>query len=1044
MKLKPTQLLRLNAVRRGVLLIPLLMFGWICLQAQTVTGKIVDRASGDPLVGVTVMEDGTKNATVSDVDGMYSIRLTTGATAKLTYSYVGYEGVTVPYAGSNLMNVSLETGAALDEVVVTALGIERQTRTLTYAAQKIGGDQLNEVRDGNFANTLQGKAAGLQVTSSASGPGGAARVLLRGNRSLAKDNDALIVVDGVIYNNGKGGQVDNDFGGYNGSDGLSNINPDDIESVTVLKGASATALYGGTAANGALIITTKKGKSGKVKLDVNSGITVDMPMLTPNVQNEYGQGNGGQYNAAAAASWGPKMTGQSVTDWLGNSTPLNAQPDNIRDFFRNATSINNSFGISGGTDVVQTYFSYANNSIQGLVPNNDLKRNTLNLRISTKLGKRFSTDSKITYVNQAINNKVKSGEEGAIIMDLYLIPRNISITDAANNYQTTNDFGQPAHQYWTSSSLYMNPYWLANLTSVNERRNRILLLQSVNYKIAEGLNLMGRISVDKSIDNGSNTFYDGTLLWAQQGGHYDVWNTDNELRNFDLILSGDHQFGDNLSLEYLVGGTLLQNVSKGSSLSAAGLLIANKFNTGFARTLSGSDYDAQSEKQSVYAAVKVGMMNGIFLDLTARQDYSSNLPSPYSFFYPSAGLTFDFSELMTLPEFTDFLKLRLSYAVVGNDALPRILQQTYSFSQGGSNGFISRDATKAIPELKPELTNSLEVGLDWRMFHNRVGIDFTWYKTNTINQLMVLALPTATGFSAQYINAGNVANSGIELSLNIVPVKTDNFSWDMDFNVAKNTNEIIELDPNIKRTFVGGGYGRTAGMVIEEGGSYGDLYAFRWANKQLEDGTYTYEEGAGDYLTNSNGVPVSTSSQEYIGNFNPKMTLGWNNNFDFGKLTVGFLIDGRFGGTVVSGSEANLAFYGNASYTTNNRDGGWSLPGSSTPINAESFWTTVSGGRYSWGEFFAYDATNVRLRELSIGYRLPIHNDFIKGAKISLVGRNLTFLYMGKAILDIPGVGDRKLGFDPDITLGSSNWQGVEYGNLPATRSIGLNLKLEF
>jgi TonB-linked SusC/RagA family outer membrane protein len=1004
--------------------------------AQASIRGTVTSSDGEPIIGANVIELGSNNGTVTDLDGNYQLKV--GVNAILEFTYTGYVSQKFTVGTQTIINVTMTEGVALSEIVVTALGISREKKSLTYAAQTIQGGQLTQVRDANFANTLQGKVAGLVVTNASSGVGGATRVNLRGNRSIQSSNNALFVIDGVPVDNSTPGQVGNDFGGYNGSDGVANINPDDIESISVLKGAAASVLYGSRAANGVILITTKKGGAGAITVDVNSGAQFDAPLTLPYLQNEYGQGNGGVFGARASGSWGPKMNNQAVTDWTGKAQGMEPQPNNISDFFQLGSSFNNSVGIKGGTDKVQSYFSFTNNQAAGVVPGNTLDRNTVNLRISTNLSKKFSTDAKVTYVNQILNNKLRSGEESSEVMNLYKTPRSVRNVDM-QNYESAS--GAP--NYWTSSSIYMNPYWTINRTSADEERTRTTGLVSATYNINDDMKVLARVSLDQYTDRGENTFYNNTLLFAQAGGSFQKYFRQVQERNAELLLIGNKKINSNLKLSYTFGIADLARKSDFTQTSANGLLVPNKFDLGFARTLSVGTGFVERDLQSVFGSVQVSLKDYLYLDVTTRNDWSSTLPAPHSYFYPSLGLTAVLSDMIELPSFVSFAKLRGSYTRVGNDAAPYLLTQTYSFSQGGIGGFINRDGTQAIGDLKPELTTSVEFGFDGRFFDNRIGLDVTFYRTNSVNQLLSLPLAPASGFSNQYINAGDIQNSGVELTLTGSPVKKDDFSWDITLNYARNVNTIVSLHPDIKQTFLSSGYGRTAGVLVKEGGAYGDLYADGWA--QAPDGKF---------IMDASGKPVLTATQEFLGNFNPKFTLGLNNAFSFGKMSVNILIDARIGGVMTSGSDANLAFDGNAAYTTAYREGGWVIPGvvkngesytpNTTPINAETFWTTVSNGRYSWGQLFTYDATNVRIREAAVGYDFTVNNSFVKKAKLSIVARNLFFLAKGNAIMDIPGVPTRKMWFDPDVNLGAGNYQGIEYGTLPSARSIGLNLNLSF
>ena len=996
-----------------------LLFTLSSFAQNAISGKVKDE-TGNAMPGVSVFAKGSNTGTQTNADGNYSIKVPSGTSA-LVFSFLGYKKAEVAINGKSIIDYSMETDAAnLDEVVVTALGIEKSQKSLTYSAQKLDGSKITQIRDANFANTLNGKVAGLSVAQASSGPGGAVRITFRGNRSLNGSNNALFVIDGVPVDNTVGGQVSSDFGGYNGSDAVSNINPDDIDNINFLKGAAAAALYGSRAANGVVLITTKKGKAGKISTQINSGIVQETPSFLPDFQNEYVQGAGGVANAKSSGSWGTKGT---------------TYPNNVRDFFRNALSLNNSVAVSGGSDKMQTYLSYTNNINQGIVPTNNLVRHTLNMRLSNQLSSRVSTDAKVTYMLQQIDNKVRSGEESGFYMNVIKIPRSVDI-ESAKTFEDEN--GVP--QYWTSSSIYMNPFWSINRIKTEEKRNRLTALGSVSYKLTDWLSLMGRVNIDKYVDRNLRSFYNRTLLFAGNGGTFSAFDSDVMERNLDLLLSGKNNITKDFSVSYNIGGALNNRKNQTIGATANGLTINNKFDLNFSRALLPISGLSERELQSVYGLANFSYKDAINLEFTARNDWSSTLPAPYSYFYPSVGANAILSDLIKLPTAISFAKLRGSYTRVGNDAGPYLLTQTYSFAPGGANGFISRDSRKAIADLKPELTTSLEVGLDLRLFANKVGIDFTYYKTNSINQLLEIGLAPASGFSTQLVNSGNIENKGFEMALTFKPLQNAVFGWDATLNASSNVNKIISLHPLIKKAALGGGFGRTSTPVVAEGGSYGDLETQLWKR-----------DSQGRFVVDAKGKPVVENIQQKVGNFNPKFMLGFLNDFTYKNFTARVQIDGRFGGVITSGTEANLAFDGNASYTAANRDT-WILDAvtasgekNTVPINAETFWTTVSGGRYSFGEFFTYDATNVRIREMALGYKFTkIPGNFIKSASLSLVGRNLAFLYRGSALLNIPGVAKRKMSFDPDVAIGAGNFQGVEYGNLPSSKTFGMNLQLGF
>ncbi|CAG4994384.1 TonB-dependent receptor P3 [Dyadobacter sp. CECT 9275] len=993
---------------------------------REINGTVKD-ATGSAVPGTNIVIKGINRGTSTDGNGNFTMAIPDD-NAVLIFSSIGYTTREIAVENRHVVDVVLnEDVKQLGEVVVTALGIERNAKTLTYATQQIDGKQLTDVRDPNFVNTLSGKIAGIGITQSSSGPGSATRVILRGNRSITGNNNALFVIDGVPVDNTVRSQVTGDFGGINGSDGANNFNPDDIESLNILKGPAASALYGSRAANGVIMITTKKGKAGKISADINSGVSVETPFLLPRLQNQFGQGAGGISSSNSPYSWGAEAT---------------TYPDNIRDFFRDAVATNNSIGISAGTDKVQSYLSYTNNYNQGILPNNQLMRHSMNLRLNTQISKRFSTDAKVTYTNQSIENKPRSGEESSVTMNLYKVPRSVDLNNVYNTYQDEN--GQPT--YWTSSSIYMNPYWTLNKTFASEKRNRVIVLGSARYNLTDWLNVQGRISYDWYADRYNFGYAAGTLLFAGTGGSFSDYTGEQLERNMDLILSGHNNIGNDLTVTYNFGAGSTYNRFSQVGASTTGLSVPNRFDLSFASALTQITGFSEKKLQYVFGTASVSLRDFITLDASIRNDWSSTLPKPYSYIYSSFGANAILSEAFELPSWISFLKLRGSWAQVGNDASPYSLSQTYNFSQGGTGGFISRNTTKPAENLKPEISSSTEFGLDLRMFGRRLGIDFTYYNSNTVNQLLTLNLARPTGFTSQYVNAGKINNHGFELTLSASPLRGRKFTWDASLNFARNVNKVIKLHPSIKTATLGGNT-RTTTAIVREGKSYGDLQAYGWKT-----------DANGHYVVNSKGLPVQTSFDNIVGNFNPKFTFGFTNTFAYKKFTLTFLIDGRVGGTMVSGTDGNLAYDGTAKYTQENREGGWILPAvvetddgvvtseqNTVPITAETFWQTVSQGRYTWGGFFAYNTTNVRLRELSLGYNIPTPAClFIKNARLSLTARNLFFFYRGSARMDIPGLKKRKLPFDPDVNLGSANYQGAEYGTLPSTRTVGLNLKLGF
>ncbi len=1007
-------------------------------EQQEISGVVNSLSEKAPIPGVSVYIQGSQQGTSTDTNGRFAIKAKAGDV--LIFTAVGYETKEVRVAGERVLHVSLaEAAAQLNEVVVTALGIERQTKSLTYATQELKNSDLTTVKDpgGNVMNSLNGKVAGAVVTPAATGPGGAVRVVLRGNRSISGNNNALIVVDGVPIDNtmtteqGGGGsantvatQQKSLSSGYSGSDGGASINPEDVESITVLKGPAAAALYGSRAANGALMITTKKGKDGAVSLNYSGGITADQPLLLMDFQNTYGRGNGGERGEDAAGSWG---------------APATTFPDNVRNFYNTGTTLNNSVNISGGTAKMQGYASYTNNLIKGIVPENQLDRNTLNLRLNNEILPGLTTDLKITYLNQKIKNKPRLGDNG-VTNEALIMPRDLSSAEL-KQFETINEETlQPQPNYWTNSSFFQNPYWDVYRMSLNEERNRIMLVGSVKYQLTDWLFAQGRYSLDRYDDKITGAFYQGTLpIPTLAGGRYQENNVNRWERNIDFLLSGMNKVGADFGINYNLGAALLNNSGFNTQSLANGLRIPNMFDLNFASTPTFANIVARKEIQSVYGSVELNYKEQLFLDVTARNDWSSTLPASHSYFYPSFGLSGLLSEMLNLPSWVSYGKVRAAYTQVGNDADPYLLQQTYTYSPGAGDGFVARDQIKYINDLKPEKTKAWELGTEWRFFDGRLGLDASVYKTNTVNQLIFIGLPQPSGYNNQYVNVGDIENKGLEIMLTGNPIKKGALNWNTTVNFALNRNRVISLLPGIEQASISPST-NFGSLLIKPGGSYGDIYGFKWA-----------QNADGQYQINNNGLPVVQQLQ-HIGNFNPDYTLSWLNQVDYKNFNFSFMVDGRVGGTIISGTDAMLGYFGLADYTMPYRDGGLLLPGilpdgrpNDVTISAEQLWTQVSqGGTNAYGEFFAYDATNFRLRELSVGYTLSVKNSPIKTARFSLTGRNLLFFYRGKSKLDIPGIGKRTLPVDPEVAIGTSNFQGIESGILPSTRSFGFNVNLSF
>lgn len=994
-------------------------------EVDTLSGQVLNIDSEEPVFGALVSYKNASLSTLTDADGKYSIPYISNDS--LVFKAQGYSDYVVSSNDANSLKIRLGKIASqkISTVVITAMGIERDTRTLSYDLQKIDGASISDVKDpsGNVMAQLNGKVPGLVTTTAAGGVGSPTRILLRGNRSISGNNNALIVIDGVPVDNTFGSQPKDENGGYVGLDGSISINSDDIESVNILKGPSAAALYGGSAANGAILINTKKGSAGPLMIAYHGGASISQPLLHMKFQNQYGRGNEGQYGEMSGFSWGPKA---NIAD-----------PDNVQSFFNKGYQINNSINFSGGTEAFHGFASYTNNHSVGNVGNNQMDAHFINARIGSKIHENLHLNLKVNFSDMTILNRPKTGEVGTM-MNAYIIPRDMT-KEEFQNYEQTNSLGEVMPAPWPTSnpSIYTNPYWHTNNTSHDIHRSRMILLGSTKYDIASWLNIQARYSLDFLTDKTTGKFASHSVLLAPaSGGQYTESVHQRSNQYADILLGMNKYFGSFFNLKANVGASFHHIKGNALSTSANGLNIPNLFIMQNASAPAATSSNSEVMRQGVFATAQLGYKDFMFLDATIRNDWSSTLPKPYNFAYPSVGLTGILSDMMNMPEWINFSKLRASFAVVGNDAPSYIIHQYYSFSPGSGNGFITRDAAKALADLKPESTQSIELGTEWSFLNNKLALIASIYKTNTFNQLLSLSTEPATGFSTKWVNAGNVENKGLEIQVITAPVLTDHFQWKSSLNFSTNESKVISLTPELTETKISGSE-RLGVINIKEGEPFGAIYGKVWKKDEQ-----------GRYLVNSEGLPIVAEDQA-IGNFNPKYMLGWINEFKWKNFMLAFQIDGRVGGHVVSGTDAYLGYYGIGDYTTQYREGGLVLDAvhadgsaNETPIDAEKLWTTVSGGRTAWTEFFTYDATNFRLRNISVGYEIPLKNKWIERAEVTVNAQNVFFIYKGSAIMNIPGLKDRKIPIDPEMSLGAGNAQGLESGLPPAIRSIGLSFKM--
>lgn len=1023
-----------------IMIFSLLFSLQVSAQEKSITGTVTTAADGIPLPGVGVFVEGTSKGTETDFDGIFSLEASVGDVIKI--AYLGMKTVSITVGDDTNYNISLEEdAAALDEVIVTALGIKKEKKALTYSAQEVGSDDLTTVKQTNPVNSLSGKSAGITITRSASGVGGASKVVLRGNSSTT-NNDPLYVIDGVpMQNSGNGSNGEapgtNVFGSQTGNrdggDALSMINPDDVESMTVLKGASAAALYGSQGANGVILITTKKGKEGRLSVNANSSFTVDNVFSLPELQAEYQSNSVGQPIAANGnvtdpKSWGAKASG------LSNSAD---------DFFQTGHTAINSLSLSAGNKKAQTYFSYANTLAEGVIPQNRMIRNNLTLRETASFLKdKITVNASVSLSDQRINNRPTNGLYSNPLTGLYLHPVGIDRNIYKNKFEYFNETTNMMDQYATSfdENIQQNPYWLINRNPSQDIAQRVLANASVNYQITEKFSLQSRGSYDKSFFTFDKRLYAGSdLTFVPATGRYILEKTENTQQYIDLIANYSTDFSESISFTGLLGTSLTKYATGDQILldsgNGLGLTYPNYFAIqNFAETKDLQQTVSNREVQSVFASANIGFQNKIFLDLTARTDWSSTLVNTdsESFFYPSVGLTGVLSDIFELPESVSFAKLRASYAEVGKDIPPYATIPLNSIPLGQSNFAKPTFGVKEGETLRPERQKSFEIGTEWRFLGNRVGFDLTYYNSKTTDQIFYIqAEPNTQGYVQNIVNAGEISNAGIEMVLNGKPIVGDNFNWNTSINFALNENKVISVHPDLengKAIITASGVNGYQYSLIE-GEDYGSIEARSVIRN--EQGLPVVD------ATDPNNLQITATEFETVAHAQPDYTLGWNNTFEYKNFNFSFLIDAKIGGDVLSVTEAVNDFYGVSQATADarNTNGGMidvvDTNGNALQMTAQDYYTKTGGRAGLLGEY-VYDATNVSMREMAIGYNMQFENSFVKDMRLSLIANNLFFFY-------------KKAPFDPNVASSTGNGlQGVDIFGQPTTRSIGLNINVNF
>ena len=992
-------------------------------QVHTVSGLVKDKEMGEPLVGVSVSVKGTKNATMTDLNGNYTIQ--TSPKDVLEFKYVGMKNAEETVGNRKVINVTLVANAeSLGEVVVTAMGIKRQSETLTYSAQTVGGKDVNDIKSINMINSLQGKSAGLQITPNSTGAGGSSKILFRGNKSISGSNQPLIVIDGVpTMTNTANSQVSSDWGGErDAGDVMSTINPDDIASITLLKGAAASALYGAVAANGAIMITTKQGMAGKVNVNVSSNTTMEMPMILPKFQDTYGAGADGTF------SWGNKLA--------------NASKNYAKEFFRTGFTTNNSVSLAGGSENFKAYFSYGNVFSHGMTPENTYRSHNLNTKVDFKVLDHVYVDFSAKYSNQYSKNQAAAGYLFNPLTGAYLAPRGIDWNYYKDNYEVYDPARGCNVQNWTNTELqqYGNPYWMLHRQTPISNRNRYEFGGSIKWDITPDVNIQGRMRYERGEEQYTHNLYASSV-----GNYYPMGRMKNN-RYFsdqlygDVLVNYNHTWGDwaltatagssftktkTAHVDLVGEGNKFKSPGDGTNIYYPNIFTPNNYYENMSKLGKGDAMETEKRLNAVFATAQVGFKEAVFLDLSARNDWSSALAftESCSFFYPSVGASVLLNKLVPMGEQVNLFKFRGSYSIVGNDVPIYMSNQRYTLEKSGS---ISAPDKAPFRTLKPEKTHSLEFGFDGTFFNNRLDFSFTYYKTNTKNQFFSVSAPYESGLRNRYVNAGNVQNQGFEASVGWHQQFNTDFSWSTNFNISYNENKIKELVKGLENGLTLISW-QGAKVVLKEGGSYGDLYV-----RQIK------RDEAGKPVKNADGKPVlmgdNIDEMKYAGNMNAKVNFGWTNTFHYKDFTLSFLIDGKFGGRVLSATEATLDGWGVSERTGNARNAG-KVVVDGVEFDPQLWYTETGSSNFNnsyANEFYVYKGTNVRMREMSLGY--TFRNLFGNGKNLTaaLIARNLFFFYK-----DAP--------CDPDVSMGTGNGvQGVDIFNLPSSRSLGLNLKLNF
>ena len=996
------------------------------IPAKKVSGIVIDE-NNEPLIGVNIKVEGSSIGAITDIDGNFNIMAPQGST--LSFTYVGYTPQSVKITDKNIYEIRLVSDTKqLSEVVVTALGIKREQKALSYNVQQVKADAISGIKDANFINSLNGKVAGVNINSSSSGVGGASKVVMRGTKSIEQSSNALYVIDGIpMFNFGGGGGTEFDSRGK--SESIADLNPDDIESISVLTGAAAAALYGSNAANGAIVITTKRGQVGKLQVSVNSNTEFSKPFVLPQFQNRYGTGSRGTTGGTTTLSWGPLLNEASRTGF---------EP---KDFFDTGLIFTNSVTLSTGTEKNQTFFSAASVNSQGIVPNNRYNRFNFTFRNTTSfLNDRMKLDVGASYIIQNDRNMTNQGVYSNPIVPVYLFPRSddFSLIKVFERWDPARKINTMFWPQGEGDLRMQNPYWIAYRNLRLNQKKRYMLSAQLSYDITDWLNIAGRVRIDNSHTKYEQKLYassNATITEESTQGHYTIAKPDETQTYADVLANINKRFGD-YSLVANVGASIVNN--KFEELSYRGPIrekgipnVFNVFDLDNAKKKARQD-EWQEQTQSIFASVEVGWKSMLYLTLTGRNDWASQLAnsSTSSFFYPSVGLSGVISEMIQMPSFIDYMKVRGSFSSVGMPYPRNLTSPTYEYNEATQSW--KPKTHYPIGDLKPERTDSWEVGLDMKLFKD-FNLGLSWYLANTFNQTFDPQISVSSGYTTIYLQTGYVRNTGLELSLGYGHTWNNNFRWDSNFTLSHNKNKIKELVRDYVHPETGelinknrldvGGLGK-ARFILKEGGTLGDLYT--QSDLKRDDNGMVDIDPTGIVAIENNLPDIK------LGSVFPKANLAWSNHFSWKGISLSALFTARIGGIVYSATEAAMDQYGVSERSALGRDNGGVLVNNRTLVDAQNYYTTI-GSESGLPQYYTYNATNVRLQEASIGYLIPrkwLGN--VCDIQVSVIGRNLWMIY-------------NKAPFDPESVATTDNYyQGIDYFMLPSTRNIGFNVKINF